>query len=199
MREPLHASTRINLEKVDVLLVDDSVPSLNLLAQVMLGFGIKNLSRADGAKTAQGLLRDRTFDLIISATNMAGIDGYELVKWLRRGALEANRYLPVILVSGHTPPSQVFKGRDAGANFTIAKPITPKIVLERILWAAKEERQFIECDSYLGPDRRFKNDGPPGDGQGRRREDPPKPLRPPGAIASGGANPGAADSEKVKS
>jgi PleD family two-component response regulator len=194
MREPLHASTRINLEKVDVLLVDDSIPSLNLLAQVLLGFGIKNLSRADSAKAAQALLRERTFDLVISATNMAGIDGYELVKWQRRGALEANRYLPVILVSGHTPSSQVFKGRDAGANFTIAKPITPKIVLERILWAAKEDRQFIECDSYLGPDRRFKNDGPPSGAKGRRREDPPEALRPPGASAQG-----VADSEKVKS
>jgi CheY-like chemotaxis protein len=193
MREPLHASTRINLEKVDVLLVDDSVASLNLLAQVMLGFGIKNLSRADSAKAAQGLLRDRTFDLVISATNMAGVDGYELVKWLRRGALEANRYLPVILVSGHTPPSQVFKGRDAGANFTIAKPITPKIVLERILWAAKEDRQFIECDSYLGPDRRFKNDGPPQGAPGRRREDPPEALRPPAASAQEPSGP-----EKVK-
>ena len=193
MREPLHASTRINLEKVDVLLVDDSVASLNLLAQVMLGFGIKNLSRADSAKGAQSLLRERTFDLVISATNMAGVDGYELVKWLRRGALEANRYLPVILVSGHTPPSQVFKGRDAGANFTIAKPITPKIVLERILWAAKEERQFIECDSYLGPDRRFKNDGPPDGAQGRRREDPPEAARPPAASAEDFAGP-----EKVK-
>lgn len=188
MREPLQASTRINLEKVDVLLVDDSIPSLNLLAQVLLGFGIKNLSRADSAKAAQGLLRDRSFDLVISATNMAGVDGYELVKWQRRGALESNRYLPVILVSGHTPPSQVFKGRDAGANFTIAKPITPKVVLERILWAAKEERQFIECDSYLGPDRRFKNDGPPPNTHGRRREDPPQPLRPPSArAAEGGA------------
>jgi CheY-like chemotaxis protein len=181
MREPLHASTRINLEKVEVLLVDDSVPSLNLLSQVLLGFGIGNLTRADGAKAAQKLLRERTFDLVISATNMTGVDGYELVKWLRRGALEANRYLAVILVSGHTPPSQVFKGRDAGANFTIAKPITPKIVLERILWAAKEDRQFIECDVYLGPDRRFKDDGPPPNGKGRRREDPPEPLRPPGA------------------
>ncbi len=53
MREPLHASTRINLEKVEVLLVDDSVPSLNLLSQVLLGFGIGNLTRADSAKTAQ--------------------------------------------------------------------------------------------------------------------------------------------------
>jgi CheY-like chemotaxis protein len=86
MREPLHASTRINLEKVEVLLVDDSVPSLNLLSQVLLGFGITNLTRADSAKAAQTLLRERTFDLVISATNMAGVDGYELVKWLRRGA-----------------------------------------------------------------------------------------------------------------
>jgi CheY-like chemotaxis protein len=181
MPEALQASTRINLEKVGVLLVDDSVASLNLLSQVVLGFGIKNLSRADSAKAAQALLRDHTYDLIISATNMASIDGYELVKWLRRGALEANRYLPVILVSGHTPPSQVFKARDAGANFTVAKPISPKVLLERILWAAKEERQFIECDSYLGPDRRFKNDGPPSGTKGRRRDDPPEPLRPPGA------------------
>jgi CheY-like chemotaxis protein len=194
MREPLQAATRINLDKVDVLLVDDSLPSLNLLAQVLLGFGVKNLTRAESAKAAQALLRERTFDLVISATNMAGVDGYELVKWQRRGALEANRYLPVILVSGHTPPSQVFKGRDAGANFTIAKPITPKIVLERILWAAKEDRQFIECDSYLGPDRRFKNDGPPAGAKGRRREDPPEALRPPGAA---GVQAGL-DLEKVK-
>jgi CheY-like chemotaxis protein len=181
MRDPLHAATRINLEKVDLLLVDDSLPSLNLLSQVLLGFGITNLSRADNAKAAQAMLLEQSFDLVISATNMAGIDGYDLVKWLRRGALEANRYVPVILVSGHTPPSQVFKGRDAGANFTIAKPITPKVVLERILWAAREERQFIECDSYLGPDRRFRDDGPPTGVKGRRREDPPAALRPPGA------------------
>lgn len=193
MREPLHASTRINLEKVELLLVDDSVPSLNLLSQVLLGFGITNLTRADSAKAAQTLLRERTFDLVISATNMAGVDGYELVKWLRRGALEANRYLAVILVSGHTPPSHVFKARDAGANFTIAKPITPKVVLERILWAAKEDRQFIECETYLGPDRRFKNDGPPPGGKGRRREDPPQALRPPGAPSLESP-----DSEKVK-
>jgi CheY-like chemotaxis protein len=193
MPEALQASTRINLEKIEVLLVDDSVPSLNLLSQVLLGFGVGNVTRADGAKAAQALLRETTFDLVISATNMTGVDGYELVKWLRRGALEANRYLAVILVSGHTPPSQVFKARDAGANFTVAKPISPKILLERILWSAKEERQFIECDSYAGPDRRFKNDGPPAGAKGRRREDPPQALRPPSARTSEST-----DSEKVK-
>jgi CheY-like chemotaxis protein len=176
MLAPLQASTRINLEKVSVLIVDDSAPSLDLLAQVVSGFGVKTLQRAESAKVAQVELRERTFDLVISATNMAGVDGYELVRWLRRGGLEANRYVPVILVSGHTPPSQVFKARDSGANFTVAKPITPKVLLERILWAAREERQFIECDSYLGPDRRFKNEGPPIGVEGRRRDDLPPEL-----------------------
>jgi len=176
MLEPLQASTRINLEKVSVLIVDDSAPSLDLLAQVVTGFGVKTLQRAESAKVAQVQLRERIFDLVISAINMAGVDGYELVKWLRLGALEANRYVPVILVSGHTPPSQVFKARDSGANFTVAKPITPKVLLERILWAAREERQFIECDSYLGPDRRFKNEGPPIGVDGRRRDDLPPEL-----------------------
>ena len=171
MREPLQASSRINLERANVLLVDASSASLDILAQVVQGFGVKSLQRADSAADAQELLKAKTFDLLISATNMPGVDGYELVAWMRRQALEANRYIPVILITGHTPLSQVFKARDSGANFTVAKPITPKVLLERIFWAAREERQFVECDSYLGPDRRFRHDGPPAGTNGRRRDD----------------------------
>ncbi len=72
---------------------------------MLLGFGIGNLTRADSAKTAQTLLRERTFDLVISATNMA--EGSTATSWSSGCAaalLEANRYLAVILVSGHTPP-----------------------------------------------------------------------------------------------
>lgn len=173
MREPLQASTRINLERANVLVVDDSTASLDILAQVVQGFGVRSLQRADTAKEAQELLKVKTFDLLISATAMAGVDGYELVKWARRQAMEVNRYIPVILVSGHTRPSQIFQARDCGANYTVAKPITPKVLLERIFWAAREERQFIECDSYLGPDRRFRHDGPPPGTDGRRRDDLP--------------------------
>jgi hypothetical protein len=44
-------------------------------------------------------------------------------------------------------------------------------MLERILWVAREQRGFVACDSYAGPDRRFKFDGPPAGGPGRRRDD----------------------------
>ncbi|NGM50317.1 response regulator [Caulobacter sp. 602-2] len=171
MPEPLNPSTRINLERATVLVLDDNGASLDILSGVVSGFGVRTLHRAESVRDAQALVKIHTFDLIISDVQMPEVDGYEFIQWLRREAPEQNRYVPVILVTGHTRISQVFKNRDAGSNFTVAKPITPKILLERIFWVAREERAFIECDTYIGPDRRFKHEGPPPGTDGRRKDD----------------------------
>lgn len=171
--DALQPSTRINLERATVLVLDDNGPSLDILSQVVAGFGVNQLHRADSVKDAQELVRTKTFDLIISDVQMPDTDGIEFITWLRRDAPENNRYVPVILVTGHTRGADIFRTRDAGANFTVAKPITPKVLLERIFWVAREERAFIECDTYVGPDRRFKYEGPPIGIEGRRRDDLP--------------------------
>ena len=49
--------------------------------------------------------------------------------------------------------------------------LSPVILLERIVWASKEGRQFLLSDGYVGPDRRFTDVGPPPGVPGRRRED----------------------------
>ncbi len=173
MADPLLPSTRINLEKATVLVLDDNGASLDILSQVVSGFGVKQLFRAESVMDAQALIRTKTFDLIISDVQMPVTDGIEFIEWLRKESGENNRYVPVILVTGHTRTSQIFKLRDAGSNYVVAKPITPKVLLERIVWVAREERQFIECDSYIGPDRRFKHEGPPPGSDGRRKDDLP--------------------------
>lgn len=173
MNDALQPSSRINLEKATVLVLDDNGASLDILSQVVSGFGVKQLFRAETVADAQAQVKVKTFDLIISDVQMPEIDGIEFINWLRREAPETNRYVPVILVTGHTRTSDIFRTRDAGANFTVAKPITPKVLLERIFWVAREERAFIECDAYVGPDRRFKHEGPPIGMDGRRRDDLP--------------------------
>ena len=97
--------------------------------------------------------------------------GYELTRWFRREGPEANRLVPSIVVTGHTRLLQIFAARDCGAHFIVAKPITPKILLERIFWVGQADRAFIECDAYVGPDRRFKRLGPPAGMDGRRKDD----------------------------
>ncbi|MDH4384482.1 MAG: response regulator [Caulobacter sp.] len=164
-------SSRINLEKISVMLVDDNQQSLDLLCQIVTGFGVKRLMRFSSPHEAQENLRRHTVDLIISDAHMPAMDGYELTRWLRREGPDPTRFVPVIIVTGHTRESEVMKARDSGVSFTVAKPLTPKIMLERIFFVAREERMFIEAQNYVGPDRRFKRLGPPAGMDGRRSDD----------------------------
>jgi len=168
----LQPSQYINLDKAKALVVDDNPQSLDIMVGVLTSFGLRNLVRKTDGKEAQEELKFHTFDLILANGTLPEMDGYDLTRWLRREADEANRMTPVILVTSHTRRSQVEKARDCGANFIVTKPISPAIMLERILWVAKGDRMFIECDSYVGPDRRWRNLGPPVEfPDGRRRDD----------------------------
>lgn len=168
----MQPSQHINLEKARALIVDDNHQSLDLLAGVLTSFGLRNIVRKESGREARDELEFRQVDLILTNAQLPEIDGYDLIRWLRREADEASRMTPAIIVSAHTRRSQVEKARDCGANFIITKPISPTVMLERILWVARSDRLFIETESYVGPDRRWRNAGPPIDfPDGRRRDD----------------------------
>jgi DNA-binding response OmpR family regulator len=60
-------------------------------------------------------------------------------------------------MSGSTSFLRISAARDAGANMVVRKPISPGVLMDRILWLARVSRPFITSDGYCGPDRRFKN------------------------------------------
>ena len=168
----MQPSQYINLDKARALIVDDNPQSLDILIGVLTSFGLRNVTRKADGKEAQEELQFHSYDLILANGDLPELDGYDLTRWLRREADEASRQTPVILVTSHTRQGQVEKARDCGANFIVTKPISPAVMLERILWVAKGDRLFIECDTYIGPDRRWRNQGPPIEHpDGRRRDD----------------------------
>ena len=61
--------------------------------------------------------------------------------------------------------------RETGSHFVVTKPLAPIVVLERIIWIAREGRGFLLSDDYVGPDRRFARKDPPKNHPRRRRED----------------------------
>ena len=168
----MQPSQHINLDKARALIVDDNIQSLDLLVGVLTSFGLRNIVRKANGREAQEELRYHPADLILANAQLPELDGYDLIRWLRREGDEANRQTPVIVVTAHTRRAHVEKARDCGANFIITKPISPAVMLERILWVARGDRLFIECDGYVGPDRRWRNAGPPIEfPDGRRRDD----------------------------
>jgi CheY-like chemotaxis protein len=162
---------KINLSRATCLAVDDSPMALEILAQVMGGFGVGKLIKADSAQEAQKIVKDTPLDFIVTDGHMPEMDGYELVKWVRSLEDSENRFIPILLATGETRLSHVFRARDCGANFVVAKPITPKVLLDRLVWMARDKRDFIEAETYVGPDRRFKREGPPPGMSGRRHDD----------------------------
>jgi CheY-like chemotaxis protein len=167
----LPPNARINLERTVVLLVDDNPQALEAVAGMLRGFGVRKMFKCASAKEAQERVETQEIDLIVVDTAMPQMDGYDFVRWLRTEAKSNATFIPVIMMSGHTGRGVVEKGRDCGTNFVLAKPFKPEVLLERILWVSKDQRQMVKVESYTGPDRRFKNTGPPPDTDGRRHDD----------------------------
>jgi CheY-like chemotaxis protein len=162
---------RVNLARSSVLLVDHNQKSLDMLSSIFQGFGVKEQIKRMTTEDAIKVVDERDLDLILIDSSMPDMDGYEFTRWLRRDTPAPVRYTPVIMLVGHAAQSKVQNSRDCGASFVVTKPLTPNVLLQRILWLGNDERQFVEADTYVGPDRRVRNFGPPLGVPGRRSGD----------------------------
>jgi DNA-binding response OmpR family regulator len=162
--------SRYNLDKAAVLLLDDTAMGMAILVQIVTGLGAKKLFRCTNVEMAQDVAGKHELDLAIVDGMAPSGAGYDFVKWMRNHCQEPNCYTPVLLTTAHTPASDVVRARDCGGHIIVKKPFAPIVMLERIIWVAKEGRPFLFSGDYVGPDRRFRDNGPP-DGVGRRRED----------------------------
>lgn len=164
-------SSKINLNFSKIIIVDDNEHALYIVKDLLMSFGAKDISTAKDGVEAKSFLVKQQFDLLITDGRMPQCDGYELVRWLRSRPNDEERITPAIIISANTRESQVAAARDCGANYIIAKPISPQALLERIFLISTEPRSFIVCETFVGPDRRSKNQGPPRADGGRRKSD----------------------------
>jgi CheY-like chemotaxis protein len=167
------AEGRINLKAATVLVVDPNAQGLSILASTMSGFGVRTIHKAETYEEAQTLASTKYLDLVICEATFSAdeLDGYGFIHWLRHSGMEPNAYVPAIVTSPHTSKRAVARARDCGAHYLVAKPLVPGVLLDRILWVAQDTRPYVNCETYMGPDRRFRNDGPPPGSDGRRSTD----------------------------
>ncbi len=153
--ETLRDSAVFNLTSAITMVVDDSSFGLDLTTEALRGFGIQTRYICHSAGEAMEILKESTVDLILVDCEMPGMDGHELVRWLRGSRIDPNAYVPVIMTAGHVRKSKVKAVRDCGANFLVTKPFSAVSLLERLVWVARDTRPFLETGSYKGPDRRL--------------------------------------------
>lgn len=156
--DSLRESAVFNLGGAVTMIVDDSPFSLTLTANALAGFGIRPAYTVGSGGQAKRILQEKPIDLLVVDTDMPDIDGFELVRWLRRSGLNPNAFCPVIMTASHIRRGRLYQARDCGANFLVTKPFSAAMLLERILWVARDNRPFLEVGDYFGPDRRFRDE-----------------------------------------
>ncbi len=171
----LDPNAKLDLSKATAVVIDASQHSLDVMAQILKGFGLASVLRCESIEEAEKVIKLKSLDLIVIAPSIEAGAGYGLIFALRHSA-GPSCHAPVILVSGHVRQSDVARARNTGANFVVTKPLSPSVLLQRILWIARDKRPFVEVGDYIGPDRRFKFEGPPSGSDGRRHDDLKAPL-----------------------
>lgn len=160
VNENLRESAVFNLGEAVTMVVDDSAFGLDLTCEALRGFGVQTRYSCHSAADAIEILKDHPIDLLLVDCEMPGMDGHELVKWLRHSQLEPNAFVPIIMTAGHVRKTKVAAVRDCGANYLVTKPFSAASLLERLIWVARDARPFLEVGDYKGPDRRHRDSTP---------------------------------------
>ena len=114
-----------------VLLVDDEVDIVEVLAERLEARGLKVDTAGDG-QAALVKAAERTFDAILLDMAMPGLDGIQTL----RGLLEINSDLQVILLTGQATLRQAVEAMKLGALDLMEKPVEIEQLVERIEDAA---------------------------------------------------------------
>ncbi|SRR5579885_725153 len=171
------ASQQANLTNATALLVDSDHFTRGIIAQMLRGFGLEAPVLLGTGKEAQDFLLHNYVDICIIEAMLPDMMGTDLVTWIRRREASQIRFVPIIVLTGYTQFNLVSEARDAGASLVVKKPVSAQMLWDRIVWAGRSNRAFIETADYVGPDRRFRSLGPP-NGIGRRETDrsPAQPV-----------------------
>jgi two-component system chemotaxis response regulator CheY len=93
-------------------------------------------------------------DIVLADWVMPIFDGLELAQMIRQPGANANPYVPIIMLTGHSDKKRVMVARDAGITEFLTKPISAKSLYERIVNVVVRPRPFVKTKTYFGPDRR---------------------------------------------
>ncbi len=161
------AANHYKLDKLCVLVADDSRSMRSLVIEILRELGVGRVMYAtDGANAmkmidpmtgkSSGAIVDEiiTYDIVISDWMMEPVTGIELLKWMRAHKNETIRYTPFIMLTGYSDQRRIIEARDAGMTEFLAKPISVKSLTDHLLTVIDRPRKFIMSEQFMGPDRR---------------------------------------------
>lgn len=122
----------IDPAKITILIVEDDLPTLNMLDMLLSrAAGYQTRRARDVQSFVQEMQKQPLADAVILDLNLPGnVSGFKILAKIR--AHPAIRNLPVIIFSGHSSHEYLLQGLALGADAYLSKPAKSKAVFEAL-------------------------------------------------------------------
>lgn len=127
-----HNRSDFNLNGLQALLVDDDRDSREFIAFLLEQYGAQ-VTEAQSASEALSSLGQAKFDLLISDIGMPDMDGYTLIRQIRKQLPDQDREIPAIALTAYAGEIDQQQALAAGFQQHISKPIELEVLMQAIL------------------------------------------------------------------
>ena len=146
-----------------ILVVDDNEQMRTIIGTVLAAAGVGRLFYAPDGRHALDLIRHEPVDVAYVDYEMPVMNGLDFISRVRMLPGEM-RYLPIIMLTGHSDLPRLNGARDRGVTEFLTKPVTARTILTRLGAVIFHPRPFVVAPHFFGPERRRRA----GPGSGRR-------------------------------
>jgi PleD family two-component response regulator len=118
----------MNYKKKVILVVDDIIPSLNVIRKILENEF--DVCLAKSIEMASIMLKTNKVDLILLDIEMPEMSGFDYLKQLRQTPRYGN--IPVIFVTSYATREFLVQAMSSGAKDFVVKPVSSNILKEKI-------------------------------------------------------------------
>jgi len=113
-----------------ILIIDDSESITEFVKSTLTKEGLSVKSAKDGIQ-GLNLVKEYSFDLIISDINMPHMDGIEFTSEVRK--LPLHQFTPILILTTEHDLVKKMQGKQAGATGWIVKPILAEQLINTVI------------------------------------------------------------------
>ena len=122
-----------------VLVVDDESRMRKLVSDFLTRKGYIVIEAGDGEEALDRFYADKDISLVILDVMMPKMNGWDVCREIRK-----NSKVPIIMLTAKSDESSELNGFECGADEYIAKPFSPKIIIDKAAHIVKIDGQEID-------------------------------------------------------
>jgi DNA-binding response OmpR family regulator len=142
------------IQSIQVLVVDDNPYMRKVLRNLLMNIGVKYVNEAADGIAGLEAIRMLAPDLVLLDWEMPLLNGAELVRIVRSPGVFQVPDVPIIMLTGHGQRWRIIEAARLGVNEFLRKPVSGKVLLERIVAILLNPRQMVRLGDYYGPEPR---------------------------------------------